>query len=96
MARGGSRPNAGRKPGAATKKTREIADKAASEGITPLEYLLTVMRDKDNEQSVRIDAANKAAPFVHPKLAAVDHSSTDGSMTPPSRIILEAADAGDS
>jgi hypothetical protein len=44
MARGGKRANAGRKAGAATKKTREIAEKAAENGVTPLEYMLEVMR----------------------------------------------------
>ena len=34
----------GRQQGAANIKTREIADKAAQEGITPLEYMLSVMR----------------------------------------------------
>ena len=34
----------GRQKGAANKKTREIADKAAQEGVTPLEYMLEVMR----------------------------------------------------
>jgi hypothetical protein len=42
--RGGTRKGAGRKPGSATKKTREIADKAAAEGITPLEVMLKTMR----------------------------------------------------
>lgn len=44
MARGGKRANAGRKTGSATKKTREIAEKAAENGQTPLEYMLDVMR----------------------------------------------------
>lgn len=42
--RGGARKNAGRKAGAATKRTREIADKAAEEGLTPLEVMLQTMR----------------------------------------------------
>lgn len=42
--RGGKRSGAGRKKGSANKRTREIADKAAAEGITPLEYMLNVMR----------------------------------------------------
>lgn len=43
---GGTRKGSGRKKGAATKKTREIADKLAADGeITPLEYLLGVMRE---------------------------------------------------
>jgi len=34
----------GRKIGSANKRTREIADKAIAEGVTPLEYMLDVMR----------------------------------------------------
>ena len=45
MARGGARPGAGRKAGSVTRRTREIAE-AALEGLTPLEYLLSVMRDE--------------------------------------------------
>lgn len=41
---GGARKNAGRPAGAAARKTREIADKAAEEGITPLEVMLKTMR----------------------------------------------------
>ena len=42
---GGARSGAGRKVGAATKKTREIADKLAADGEqSPLEYLLETMR----------------------------------------------------
>ena len=39
MARGGKRENAGREPGAITKRSREIADKALTSGLTPLDYL---------------------------------------------------------
>ena len=48
--RGGARKNAGRKAGAATTKTREIADKAMAEGISPLEYMLQVMRNSGDER----------------------------------------------
>ena len=41
---GGFREGSGRKPGSANKRTREIANRAAEEGITPLEYMLTIMR----------------------------------------------------
>lgn len=44
MPHGGARKGAGRKKGSATAKTREIADRAASEGVTPLEVMLDVMR----------------------------------------------------
>jgi len=42
--RGGAGRGQGRKPGSATTKTREIADRAAAEGITPLEVMLKTMR----------------------------------------------------
>lgn len=86
--RGGARPGAGRKTGAATKRTREIADKAAEEGITPLEFMLQIMRTEpeqpDGEEfdwrlhqmrlEMRFEAAKAAAPYIHPRLAAVEHS----------------------
>lgn len=81
--RGGARKGAGRKAGSATRRTREIADKSASEGITPLEYMLEVMRrpsDHDDErvmmarEAMRFEAAKAAAPYIHPRLAAIEHS----------------------
>lgn len=72
MARGGKREGAGRKPGSATKRTREIADDAAAEGVTPLEYLLSVLRDERMTLESRFEAAKAAAPYVHPRLSAVD------------------------
>ena len=78
MARGGARPNAGRKPGAVTKKTREIAERAAAEGLTPLDYMLSLLRDAGQSQDVRFDAAKSAAPYVHARLASVEASGPDG------------------
>lgn len=70
--RGGSRPGAGRKKGSATKRTREIADRAIAEGLTPLEYMLGILRDPEQSNEARYAAARDAAPYVHPKLASVD------------------------
>lgn len=78
MARGGKRDGAGRPTGAANKRTREIADKAADEGITPLEFMLQVLRDEEQGMDNRMWAAEKAAPYVHAKLASVEHSGKDG------------------
>lgn len=72
MAKGGRREGAGRPPGTANRKTREIADRAAKEGITPLEYMLDVLRDVMAAPSERMDAAKSAAPYVHPRLAAIE------------------------
>lgn len=85
---GGARKGAGRKPGSATAKTREIADKAASEGITPLEYMLQIMRTEETatedvreilaQRAMRFEAAKAAAPYIHPRLAAIEHTGEGG------------------
>jgi hypothetical protein len=74
MAAGGKRPGAGRKPGIANKASIARQAEVAASGETPLDYLLRVMRDEE----ARRDAAKAAAPYVHPRLAAVEHS---GQMT---------------
>lgn len=86
--RGGARKGAGRPAGSATSKTRAIADKAADEGITPLEFMLNIMRrepadDLDPKLAVemlgmRFEAAKAAAPYIHPRLAAVEHTGEGG------------------
>lgn len=72
--RGGKRPNAGRKKGSRTTRTQIIAAKATAEGITPLEYMLAILRDEQGDQKDRFAAAMAAAPYIHPRLAAVEHS----------------------
>tara|TARA_R110002126_G_scaffold290941_1_gene449646 strand:+ start:182 stop:499 length:318 start_codon:yes stop_codon:yes gene_type:complete len=75
--RGGARKGAGRKPGSATKLTREIADRALQEGISPLEVMLFCMRDYWMEGNR--DEAGKyavmAAPYCHPRLTSVTANS---------------------
>jgi len=97
MSRGGNRPGAGRKPGAPNKASAARQKAVEASGLAPLDYLLGVMRDDTVPREERVEAAKAAAPYVHPKLATVDHKSSDGSMTPkPDRIIIEAAgDNGD-
>ncbi len=113
---GGKRAGAGRKSGALTTRTREVAEKAAAMGMTPLEVMLDNMRhfqkvaidaerlldgltveeftghimDESPEAQFKVllaevkktagfrqmaqDAARDAAPYLHPKLASVEHS----------------------
>ena len=88
MARGGARKGAGRKRGSVTRKTAEIANRAAAEGITPLEYMLKLLRDEppaDADAQVRLrydalrfEAAKAAAPYMHPRLNAIEHSGPGG------------------
>lgn len=78
MPRGGKRENAGRKKGVPNQKTQEQIEAVKEGGMTPLEYLLDVMRDLEREDAVRIDAAKAAAPYVHAKLSSVELGGKEG------------------
>lgn len=102
--RGGKRAGAGRKPGSATKRTREIADRAASEGITPLEYMLQVMRAPSAHadprvqvarEAMRFEAAKAAAPYMHPRLAATEHSGPGGKDLALPVLLIETDEDGE-
>ena len=70
MARG--QKTGGRTKGTPNKATAAKAEAVAASGLTPLDYMLGVMRDEAMVFDVRLDAAKAAAPYVHPKLASVD------------------------
>jgi hypothetical protein len=74
----GARKGAGRPLGSANKKTREIADRAAKEGITPLEVMLSIMRTafETDDRETAMDAAAKCAPYIHARLSSVDLKAT--------------------
>lgn len=72
--RGGRRPGAGRKPGAINKATAEARAYAEATGEMPLAFMLNRMRDPEAPMADRMDMAKAAAPYVHAKLAAVEHS----------------------
>lgn len=78
QSKGGVRPGAGRKKGAPNKKTAEIQKAVEESGLTPLEYMLQVMRDPINEPKERLGAAVAAAPYVHAKLSSVELTGKDG------------------
>lgn len=62
----------GRKKGTPNKLTMARKAKIEAAGITPLDYMLSLLRDETQEQAVRFQAAKEAAPYVHPKLATID------------------------
>ena len=62
----------GRQKGIANKRTRDIADAAMAQGLTPLEYMLAVLRDETVEPERRDEMAKAAAPYLHPRLAAIE------------------------
>ena len=58
--------NGGRREGAGRKSTRqEYVDDGE---LTPLELMLTFMRDHNNDMDARLEVAFKAAPYVHARL----------------------------
>lgn len=82
MARGGYRPGAGRPKGATSKKRKDravkkdpvtlkvpqdIADAAAAENLTPLDYMLREMNKTGEPKERRDRLAIAAAPFCHPR-----------------------------
>lgn len=83
QSKGGHRPGAGRKAGVRNKKTAEILIAVEASGITPLEFMLNIMRkgelpvDTDPaiqiaHNNMRFEAAKAAAPYVHAKLASIE------------------------
>lgn len=76
MARGGKREGAGRKLGARNKADKEARSKASAEGVTPLDYMLKVMRDESQPADRRDRMAMGAAPYMHAK--SVEHSGPKG------------------
>lgn len=76
--KGGKRPGAGRKPGIPNKRTQETQKAIEESGLTPLEYMLSVIRNEQEEPRIRLNAAVSAAPYVHAKLASMELTGKDG------------------
>lgn len=76
--RGGKREGAGRKKGSHNKASQARQREVEKTGITPLAYMLKLMRDPRATKAVRAEMAKAAAPYVHPRLAAVEHTGGDG------------------
>jgi len=57
-----------------------MAERAVAEGITPLELILRLMRqyDAEGKLSLALDAAVKAAPYVHPRLQTTQLTGAEG------------------
>jgi hypothetical protein len=57
----------------AASASRSTKAQEGSEAVTPLAYMLSVMRDPEADSKRRDDMAKTAAPYVHPRLSSVDH-----------------------
>lgn len=69
---------------------RKLAAAAEGEGLTPLQYMLSRLRASDATPEEKRWAAEKAAPYMHPRLATVEHKppGDDGAF----RIIIDRVD----
>jgi hypothetical protein len=77
MARPKGHPKSGgRKRGSRNKATLVREQELAAGGERPVDYMLRVMRDPKAENSRRDDMAKAAAPFVHHRLATVQHGGS--------------------
>lgn len=125
--KGGARSGAGRKEGSLTKRTREIAEVAAAQGITPLEVMMSAMmalyreagncnresykhhdhghktNDHDDGHDTMVTEnrikllnmaatiARHAAPYVHPRLSAIEHTGKDGAPLQSGVLVVPSA-----
>lgn len=92
--RGGKRIGAGRKPNTPNKANAAREARIAASGVTPLDVMIQDMRFHYDlyqvalaEQNIAVakaelkearDAAKDAAPYTHPRLAAVEHMGKGG------------------
>jgi hypothetical protein len=77
----GTPKTGGRQKGTGNKATAEREATIAASGLTPLDYMLSVMRDIAADEAKRLDAAKAAAPYVHPRLSAMELSGAVAGLT---------------
>lgn len=70
MTAGGKRPGAGRPAGARNRRTVATVTAIEASGLTPLDYMLSVMQNTEVDSTTRLDAAKAAAPFCHARLSS--------------------------
>jgi hypothetical protein len=63
----------GRQRGTPNRATAAKAAEIAASGMTPLDYMISVMRDEAASRPERLEAAAKAAPYVHPRLSSIEY-----------------------
>ena len=96
MPRGGRRPGSGRKPGSPNRKRGEVIVRKAYESgeIMPLELMIDEMRRlyaEGTEASLREARmlAQAAAPYCHPRLAAIMASTTSADKDTLSQLLRQ-------
>lgn len=69
MSSGGKRLGAGRPKGSPNKATAVREKEIAASGLTPLNYMLGVLRGEIEPDPGKVWAAKNAAPYCHPRLS---------------------------
>ncbi len=64
----------GREKGTPNKASTKREAEIKASGLTPLDFMLKVLRDESAPDEDRQWAAQSAAPYVHPRLSAVAHA----------------------
>ena len=70
MPKGGARPGAGQPKKGVQLPAKMILTEAMLSGMSPLEYMLAVMRDPGADEARRDRMAQAAAPYVHARAEA--------------------------
>lgn len=78
MGAGGKREGAGRKKGVPNKVTAALTREIAASGLTPLDWMLGVLRDEEADKERRDKAARDAAPYVHSRLSSTELTGKGG------------------
>jgi hypothetical protein len=55
-------------------RVTNAARKRAAGDLSPVDYMLSILRDETQSQGDRMDAAKAAAPYLHARLSGVKHS----------------------
>lgn len=63
-----------RPKGSINKRSKALIEKATKGGMLPVEFLLKQMRNPKLDRQVRMQAASAAAPYLHARLQAIQHS----------------------
>jgi hypothetical protein len=88
------RKTGGRKKGIRNKRsvaTERAVAEAVSGNLTPLQYILSVMRDPTVDPKRRDEMAKAAAPYVHPRLTATDFHMKEPEVVDPDKPYIELA-----
>src|SRR5262245_44442377 len=63
---------AGRKRATPKRENKQKLEAIEASGLTPLDYLLSVMRNPKAKAALRFVAAREAAAYIHPPVAPID------------------------